>query len=60
MPEPWRSADEIADYFDVSPDTIYARISDKRMPARKVGRLWNFQASEVVDWVRGGGAKDGA
>ena len=26
------------------------------MPAHKVGRLWKFQASEIDDWVRGGGA----
>lgn len=26
------------------------------MPAHKVGRLWKFQASEIDDWVRRGGA----
>lgn len=26
------------------------------MPAHKVGRLWKFQASEIDDWVRSGGA----
>ena len=26
------------------------------MPAHKVGRLWKFQASEIDEWVRRGGA----
>jgi hypothetical protein len=26
------------------------------MPAHKVGRLWKFQATEVDEWVRSGGA----
>ncbi len=26
------------------------------MPAHKVGRLWRFQACEVDEWVRRGGA----
>lgn len=58
--EPWLSADDIADYLGVTKDTIYAWIADKGMPAHKVGRLWKFQASEVDDWVRGGGARSGA
>ena len=40
----------------VTKDTVYAWISDKAMPAHKVGRLWKFQASEVDAWVRTGGA----
>lgn len=28
------------------------------MPARKVGRLWKFQTSEVDNWVRAGGAAE--
>lgn len=56
MPEPWLSADDIADYLGVTKDTIYAWIADKGMPAHKVGRLWKFQASEVDDWVRRGDA----
>lgn len=54
------SADDIAEYLGVTKDTIYAWIADKGMPAHKIGRLWKFQASEVDDWVRGGGTKGGA
>lgn len=54
MSEPWLSADDIAEHLGVTKDTIYAWISEKGMPAHKVGRLWKFQASEVDDWVRKG------
>ena len=56
MSEPWLSADDIAAHLGVTKDTVYAWISDKSMPAHKVGRLWKFQASEVDAWVRTGGA----
>ncbi|WP_104133994.1 helix-turn-helix domain-containing protein [Cryobacterium sp. Y62] len=56
MPEPWLSADDIADYLGVRKDTIYAWIADKEMPAHNVGRLWKFQASEIDYWVRRGDA----
>ncbi|MCT2222989.1 helix-turn-helix domain-containing protein [Microbacterium paraoxydans] len=56
MPEPWLSADDIADYLGVTKDTIYSWIADKGMPAHKVGRLWKFQTSEVDAWVRQGNA----
>ncbi|MDJ1372791.1 helix-turn-helix domain-containing protein [Gulosibacter molinativorax] len=56
MTEPWISADEIASHLGVSKDTVYAWISTQNMPTHKVGRLWKFQASEVDEWVRQGGA----
>lgn len=59
MPEPWLSADEIAEHLGVTRDTVYSRDADKRMPAYKVGRLRKFQTSEVDRWVRGDGAADG-
>jgi excisionase family DNA binding protein len=57
MSEPWLSADDISGHLGVTKDTVYAWIADKAMPAHKVGRLWKFQASEVDDWVRSGGAE---
>lgn len=56
MSEPWLSADDISAHLGVTKDTIYLWIADKAMPAHKVGRLWKFQASEVDEWVRSGGA----
>ncbi|AQP51740.1 MULTISPECIES: helix-turn-helix domain-containing protein [Actinomycetes] len=56
MAEPWLSADDIAAHLGVTKDTVYTWIAEKAMPAHKVGRLWKFQASEIDDWVRRGGA----
>ncbi len=56
MAEPWLSADDIATHLGITKDTVYTWIVEKAMPAHKVGRLWKFQASEIDDWVRRGGA----
>ena len=56
MAAPWLSADGIAAHLGVAKNTVYTWISEKGMPAHKVGRLWKFQTSEVDDWVRRGGA----
>ncbi|MCF6246619.1 MAG: helix-turn-helix domain-containing protein [Desulfobacula sp.] len=56
MEDRWLSVDEIGDYLGVKRDTVYKWISDKNMPAHKVGRLWKFKKDEVDQWVR----KDGA
>ncbi|MCW4354173.1 helix-turn-helix domain-containing protein [Hoyosella sp. YIM 151337] len=56
MSEPWLSADDIAAHLGVTKDTVYSWIAGKAMPAHKIGRLWKFQASEIDQWVRNGGA----
>ncbi|WP_431890612.1 helix-turn-helix domain-containing protein [Cellulosimicrobium funkei] len=56
MSEPWVSVESIAEHLGVSKDTVYTWITDKRLPAHRVGRLWKFQASEVDEWVRSGAA----
>ena len=56
MTEPWLSADDIAAHLGVTKDTVYTWIAEKNMPAHKAGRLWKFQAREIDEWVRSGGA----
>jgi len=56
MTEAWLSVEDIAQHLGVSKDTVYTWVAHKGMPAHKVGRLWKFQASEIDDWVRNGGA----
>ncbi len=58
MEDRWRSVEEIGAYLGVKRDTVYRWISDKNMPANKVGRLWKFKKDEVDTWVRQGGARD--
>lgn len=56
MSEAWLFIESIAEHLGVSKDTVYTWVAKKSMPAHKVGRLWKFQASEVDNWVRNGGA----
>jgi len=56
MDDRWLSVDEIAEYLGVSRDTIYNWISQRDLPARRVGRLWKFKKSAVDAWVESGGA----
>lgn len=50
----WLSVDEIAEHLGIKRDTIYKWISQRGMPAHKLGRLWKFQRDDVDQWVRNG------
>ncbi|MFC1896933.1 helix-turn-helix domain-containing protein [Thermodesulfobacteriota bacterium] len=54
----WLSVDEIAAYLGIKRDTVYKWISEKQMPAHRMGRLWKFRKEEVDEWVKTGGAGD--
>lgn len=56
MENKWLSVDEIAKHLGISKDTVYAWISNRGLPAHRVGRLWKFQLAEVDGWVRSGRA----
>ncbi|MBS4024827.1 MAG: helix-turn-helix domain-containing protein [Clostridia bacterium] len=56
--EKWSSLDEIAKHLGVSKDTVYRWITNKLMPAHKIGRLWKFKISEVDEWVKSGGSAE--
>jgi excisionase family DNA binding protein len=60
MEDRWLSVDEIAAYLGIKRDTVYRWISEKRMPAHRLGRLWKFRSEEVDEWVKSGGAGDSA
>lgn len=54
--EKWASMDELLEYLDVSREAVLRWITNRNMPAHKVGRLWKFKFSEVDEWIRSGGA----
>jgi len=58
MEDRWLSVDEIGVYLGVKRDTVYKWISEKAMPAHKIGRLWKFKIVEVDEWVRQSGAHE--
>ena len=49
---------EICEYLKVSRETVLNWINKKNMPAHKAGRLWRFDASEVDEWIKSGGAAE--
>ena len=58
MEDRWLSVDEIAAYLGIKRDTVYKWISEKGMPAHRMGRLWKLRREEVDEWVRSGGADE--
>jgi len=58
MEDRWPSVDELAAYLGIKRDTVYKWISEKQMPAHRMGRLWKFRKDEVDEWVKTGGADD--
>jgi len=56
MEDRWLSMNEIAAYLGIKRDTVYKWISEKQMPAHRMGRLWKFRKEEVDEWVKTGGA----
>ena len=58
MEDRWLSVEEIADYLGIKRDTVYRWISEKQMPAHRMGRLWKFRKEDVDEWVKSGGAAE--
>ena len=58
MEDRWLSVDEIGNYLGVKRDTIYKWISEKGLPASKIGRLWKFKIADVDQWVRKNSASE--
>ncbi len=58
MEDRWLSVDDIGEYLGIKRDTVYKWISDKSMPAHRVGRFWKFKKEQVDLWVENGGAGD--
>jgi excisionase family DNA binding protein len=58
--ERWLGIEEIAEHIGVAPVTIYRWLEKQKIPAHRVGKLWKFKASEVDQWIQGGGAEDAA
>ena len=43
----WLSVAKIYEYLGIKRDTVYKWISEKKLPAHRVGKLWKFKISEV-------------
>ena len=52
MNDRYLSVAEICTYLGIKRDTDYKYISEKDMPAHRLGKLWKFKVSEVDEWVK--------
>ena len=43
---------EVAEYLRVNPYTIYRLVSQKKLPAFKVGSQWRFERSVLDHWLK--------
>ena len=48
--------DDVAAYFDVTPETIRNWIKSRDLPAVKIGRQWRFDWAAVINWQNGSAA----
>ena len=44
--------DEVAAYLKVGKRTIYRLVSEKKIPAFKVGGAWRFTRADIDQWIR--------
>lgn len=42
---------ETAEYLNVSKETLYLWVKEKKIPAYKLGRFWKFKISEIDKWM---------
>lgn len=43
--------DEVAEYLNLSKETLYKKVRKKEIPAIKIGRLWRFQKEAIEKWI---------
>lgn len=48
----WMTLKEVAEYLNVSKDSIYRLAQKREIPASKLGNLWRFRKEEIDDWMK--------
>jgi len=41
---------QVADFLKVKPRTVYAWVSEKRIPFQRKGGLLRFRLDQIIDW----------
>ena len=52
MEERLLTIDDIAEFLQVNPMTIYAWVRDGKIPAFKIGKVLRFKKSEIDEWLK--------
>ena len=50
----WIGIEKVAEYMDVTKDTVRNWIKKTDIPAHKIGKLWRFKKSEIDEWIKSG------
>lgn len=48
---PTMTIEEVADYLQISPSTVYKLARHGILPGRKVGNNWRFLRAGIEDWL---------
>lgn len=56
--ERWVTVDDVAAHLQVTRDTVYRWIDNRKFPVHRVGRILRFRISEVDRWVEQGGGDE--
>ena len=51
MPEQLLTLEQVAEYLNVDKFTVYRLVSDKQLPAFKVGNQWRFKRRMIENWL---------
>ena len=51
MPEQLLTLEQVAEYLNVDKFTVYRLLSDKQLPAFKVGNQWRFKRKMIENWL---------
>jgi excisionase family DNA binding protein len=52
MPEQLLTLEQVAKYLNVDKFTVYRLISDRDLPAFKVGNQWRFKKNLIENWLK--------
>ena len=52
MQETLMTIEQVAEYLRVDKFTVYRLVTQKKMPAFKVGSQWRFKKNLLEDWLR--------
>ena len=52
MEERLLTIDDVAEFLQVNPMTIYSWVRDGKIPAFKIGKVLRFKKSEIDAWLK--------